>query len=61
MSGKHTAELGGGRYYAMARNLAYELRAAYDAALAEFDVLVIHTHYFAHVLCACSSYLSYNG
>jgi len=32
-----------GTYYAMARNLAYELRAAYDAALADVDVLALPT------------------
>ncbi|HEX5408073.1 MAG TPA: amidase [Pseudonocardiaceae bacterium] len=43
LSGRYTYEVGGGRYYAMARHLARELRAAYDAALAEFDVLVMPT------------------
>ena len=32
-----------GRHYAMARNLAYELPAAYDEALASHDVLVMPT------------------
>jgi amidase len=32
-----------GRHYAMAQNLAYELRAAYDEALARYDVLVMPT------------------
>jgi amidase len=32
-----------GKHYAMARNLAYELRAAYDEALARYDVLVMPT------------------
>ncbi len=32
-----------GAYYAMARNLAFDLAAAYDAALAEHDVLVLPT------------------
>jgi amidase len=43
LSGRYTYEVGGGRYYAMARHLARELRAAYDAALAEFDVLAMPT------------------
>lgn len=43
LSGRYTYEVGGGRYYAMARHLARELRAAYDAALAEYDVLVMPT------------------
>jgi amidase len=43
LSGRYTFELGGGRFYAMARNLAFELRAAYDAALADHDVLVMPT------------------
>jgi amidase len=43
MSGRHTYELGGGRYYAMARNLVYEARAGYDAALERYDVLVMPT------------------
>lgn len=43
LSGRYTFELGGGKYYAMARNLAYELRAAYDLALASYDVLVMPT------------------
>ncbi|PXW25774.1 UNVERIFIED_CONTAM: amidase [Williamsia faeni] len=43
LSGRYTFELGGGKYYAMARNLALELRKAYDQALAEYDVLVMPT------------------
>ncbi|HEY1571709.1 MAG TPA: amidase [Pseudonocardiaceae bacterium] len=43
LSGRYTYEVGGGRYYAMARHLARELRAAYDAALDEFDVLAMPT------------------
>jgi amidase len=43
LSGRYTFEVGGGRYYAMARHLARELRAAYDAALDEFDVLAMPT------------------
>jgi amidase len=43
LSGRYTFEIGGGKYYAMARNLAFRLRKAYDAALSEFDVLVMPT------------------
>lgn len=43
LSGGHTFAEGGGRYYAMAQNLAYEVRAAYDAALEQYDVLVMPT------------------
>ncbi|MFP5020740.1 amidase [Pseudonocardia phyllosphaerae] len=43
LSGRHTFEHAGGAYYAMARNLAYELRAAYDQALSSYDVLVMPT------------------
>ncbi|MBC2640561.1 MULTISPECIES: amidase [unclassified Rhodococcus (in: high G+C Gram-positive bacteria)] len=43
LSGRYTFEIGGGKYYAMARQLVPELRAAYDAALADFDVLVMPT------------------
>ncbi|MCE3554628.1 amidase [Pseudonocardia sp. RS11V-5] len=43
MSGRHTLAVGGGAYYAMAQNLVPEARSAYDAALAEFDVLVMPT------------------
>lgn len=43
LAGRHTLDTYHGRHYAMARNLADELRAAYDAALAEFDVLVMPT------------------
>ena len=32
-----------GKHYAMAQNLAYELRAAYDEALSRYDVLVMPT------------------
>jgi amidase len=39
LSGRYTFEVGGGKYYAMARQLVPELRAAYDAALAYYDVL----------------------
>lgn len=43
LSGRYTFEVGGGKYYAMARQLVPELRAAYDAALTRFDVLVMPT------------------
>ncbi|MEU1510777.1 amidase [Streptomyces sp. NPDC005811] len=43
LSGRHTFEEGGGKYYAMARRLVPEVRAAYDAALARYDVLVMPT------------------
>jgi amidase len=41
--GRYSLDRYGNRYYAMARNLALELTAAYDAALAEADVLVMPT------------------
>jgi amidase len=43
MAGRYVAEHEFGRHYAMARNLAYELSAAYDEALASYDVLVMPT------------------
>jgi amidase len=43
LSGRYTFELAGGKYYAMARNLAIELRRAYDDALSAYDVLVMPT------------------
>lgn len=43
MTGRHMIDHDGGAHYAMARCLAYELRAAYDDALARFDVLVLPT------------------
>jgi amidase len=43
LSGRYTYELAGGKYYAMARNLALQLRRAYDDALTEHDVLVMPT------------------
>lgn len=43
LSGRHTFLTGGGAYYAMARNLVPEVRAAYDAALESYDVLVMPT------------------
>jgi amidase len=41
--GRYTIDRYHGRYYAMARNLALEAAAAYDAALAEVDLLVLPT------------------
>jgi amidase len=41
--GRYSLDQHGNRYYAMARNLALEAAAAYDAALAEVDVLVMPT------------------
>lgn len=41
--GRYNLDRHGNRYYAMARNLALELTAAYDAALADVDVLVMPT------------------
>lgn len=43
LSGTYTFGHGGGSYYAMARNLALDLRAAYDDALSSYDVLVMPT------------------
>jgi amidase len=43
LTGRHSLDAEQGRHYAMARNLAYELRAAYDAALARYDVLAMPT------------------
>ena len=43
LSGGYTFGHGGGSYYGMARNLAFDLRAAYDAALGSYDVLVMPT------------------
>lgn len=43
LSGEHIREAYHGRYYAKAQNLSLDLRAAYDAALAECDVLVMPT------------------
>ena len=42
-AGRHVIGRHGGRYYAMARNLAIELTAAYDEALAAVDVLILPT------------------
>jgi amidase len=43
LTGRYSIDRFDGRHYAMARNLALELTAAYDAALAEADVLVMPT------------------
>jgi amidase len=43
MAGRHAIDTSYGQHYAMARNLAFELRQAYDDALAEHDVLVMPT------------------
>jgi amidase len=42
-AGRYAIDRYGGRCYAMARNLALDLTAAYDAALASVDVLVLPT------------------
>ena len=42
-AGRHAIDNHGGRYYAMARNLALDLAAAYDEALESVDVLVLPT------------------
>jgi len=41
--GRYSLDRHGNRYYAMARNLALELTAAYDSALADVDALVLPT------------------
>src|SRR5215831_16556342 len=43
LAGRHVLDAHGGRYYAMAQNLALELTAAYDAALAAVDAIVLPT------------------
>jgi amidase len=43
LCGRYSNDRYGGWYYAMARNLALELTAAYDAALGDADVLVLPT------------------
>jgi amidase len=43
LAGRYTIDRYHGKHYAMARNLVPQLRAAYDAALARFDVLVMPT------------------
>jgi amidase len=43
LAGWHTIETGYTQHYAMARNLAFELRQAYDRVLDDVDVLVMPT------------------
>ncbi|MGH3097128.1 MAG: amidase family protein, partial [Streptosporangiales bacterium] len=43
LGGRYSIDRYQGRHYAMARELAWQLRAAYDAALADVDVLVMPT------------------
>ncbi|MEJ2887677.1 amidase [Actinomycetospora aeridis] len=43
LAGRYSLDTTHGRHYAMARNLAPKLAAAYDAALADVDVLVLPT------------------
>lgn len=43
LAGRHARNSAHGRYYAMARNLERTLSAAYDAALRDYDVLVMPT------------------
>jgi amidase len=43
LCGRYAIDRYDGRHYAMARNLALELAAAYDAALADVDVLALPT------------------
>jgi amidase len=43
LTGRYAIDRYQGRHYAMAQNLAHELRAAYDEALARYDVLVMPT------------------
>jgi amidase len=43
LAGRYAINTYQGKHYAMARNLAIELRKAYDAALSEYDVLVMPT------------------
>jgi amidase len=43
LCGRYAIDRYHGRYYAMARNLAFALTAPYDAALASADVLVLPT------------------
>lgn len=43
LAGRHALETNYGRHYAMARNLSARLTAAYDEALARYDVLVMPT------------------
>jgi len=43
LAGRHSLDAYHGRHYAMARNLVPTLRAAYDAALEDHDVLIMPT------------------
>lgn len=43
LTGRYAMDRYQGKYYAMAQNLAIELRRAYDEALARYDVLVMPT------------------
>jgi amidase len=43
LTGRYAIDRYQGRHYAMAQNLAHELRAAYDEALTRYDVLVMPT------------------
>jgi amidase len=43
LAGRYSIDRYQSRHYAMARNLAFELRRAYDDALASYDVLVMPT------------------
>ena len=43
LCGRYAIDSGDGRYYAMARNLAIELAAAYDTALTGLDALIMPT------------------
>jgi amidase len=43
LAGKYGLDTAHGRYYAMAQNVARTLAAAYDAALADVDLLVVPT------------------
>ncbi|WP_300007854.1 amidase [Pseudonocardia sp.] len=43
LAGKYALTTHQGKHYGMAQNLAYELRRAYDEALARYDVLVMPT------------------
>lgn len=43
LGARHARNVGHGRHYAMARNLERHLAAAYDSALAKYDVLVMPT------------------
>ena len=43
MFGTYAIQAGGGHYYAKAQNLVRKLRAAYDAVLADYDLLLMPT------------------